>query len=148
MSDTIRKQIVDAFVTVLSTGTTSIVTVTRNREPWWDWDVVKFPGVCVLEGAEKKYRDSFANSTATNSMRAEMEINVLGYVQDFRNDLATKRTDLVRSIENAVAGSTTLNDLTLDVVMQSVESDQGTVDNYAITHNRFMVKYLYNFAST
>jgi hypothetical protein len=148
MADSARKQIIDAIVATLTTGSTGIVTVTTKREPWWEWDVWQFPGVCVLEGPEKKSRFSYPDaSSSIGDMYSELEVNVLGYAQDMRNDLDMKRTDLIRDIEKAISISTTLNDLTLDIIPQTVETDQGTLENYCITHNRYLVKYIYNHAT-
>jgi hypothetical protein len=148
MADSTRKQILDAIVATLTTGSTGIVTVTTKREPWWDWDVWKFPGVCVLEGPEKKSRFSYLDaSSSIGDMYSELEVNVLGYVQDLRNDLEPKRTDLIRDIENGIEKSTTLNDLTLDVINQEVVTDQGMLENQGVVHCKYLVKYIYNHAT-
>jgi hypothetical protein len=148
MADSIRKQITDAFVATLTTGTTGIVTVTDKKEPYWEWDIYKFPGVAVLENTERKSRFCFQGfSTSAGDMQGELEINIIGYAFDMNNDLDAKRTDLIKNIEISVAASTTLNDLTLDVTPTAVETDQGTLENFAIVHCRYMARYLYNHAN-
>ncbi len=149
MADSIRQQILTAFTAAMTTGTTGMVTVDTKRIPWWEWDISKFPAACILEGSERKSRFAYLASTASTEgdMHSELEVNVIGYAFDRGNNLDVKRTDLLRDIENGVRKSTTLNDLTLDIINDSVETDQGTQENWAIVHCKYLAKYIYNHGS-
>lgn len=145
MADSIRKQILDAYVTAL-TASTGISYVSSKIEPWWDWDVSRFPAVCVIDGNENRSRFAYLHPTSED-MYSDYNITVIGYQYDQANDLETKRTDLVRDIEKAIQLSTAINDLTLGNEIVAVETDQGWVDNFSITHCKFVAKYAYNHAT-
>jgi hypothetical protein len=145
MAETIRKQIIDAVVAALRSST-GINYVTTKKEAWWDWDISRLPAVCVTADPEEK-RKRLAYPNSGDDMDAELELDILGYAFDINNDLSVKRTDMIRNIESAIAKSTTLDDLTLDVIPQTVETDQGTLENYCISHSKFLAKYIYNHAA-
>lgn len=145
MADSIRKSIYDAVVTALS-ASTGILHVTRNLEPWWDWPSNKFPGVCVVDGDESKQRFSYLQSTG-GDMYSELEFRILGYERDMNNDLTSKRSTLLQTVETVLQNSSAINDLTLDIIPISVKTDKGEIENFTVTESVFKVKYLYNHAS-
>jgi hypothetical protein len=147
MPDTTRQKVYDAAVYALGSST-GIAYTTKRLDAWWDWPPSRYPGVCVIDGAEDKSRFSFmgAASTDVGDMTGRMELVVHGYCFDPQNDLDGKRSALIRDIEVALTSSTALDDLTLDVTPVAVETDEGVIDNYSLVKCRYLVRYLYNHA--
>ena len=140
-----RESILEAVTTAMHSST-GIVYVSNKREPWWDMDNTKFPAVCILETDENKKRFAYPHPSAED-MYSELVLTILGYQYDNNNDLSVKRTSLIRDIEYAIQGSTGVHDVTKDIINTKVETDNGLIDNYAIVHCRYVVKYVYNHAS-
>jgi hypothetical protein len=145
MSNSLRKQITDAVVTALS-ASSNIAHVTTKREPWWDWDMTYFPGVCVVAQQEEKSRFAYIHPTAED-MHSSFTLEIEGYTWDNANDNATKQTDLIRTIETTIQGSTAVDDLTWDIYPTRVETDQGLIDNYSVAKCEYKVRYIYNHAT-
>jgi hypothetical protein len=140
-----RELIISATVSALS-GSSEINYVTTKKEPWWDWDLNRFPGVCVIANrTDKRQRFSFVGTSG--DMYSELELSIIGYAFDANNDLAVKRTDLIRTIEKTLVNDATLDSITLDMAPTTVETDQGTLDNFCIVHCKYIAKYNYDHTS-
>jgi hypothetical protein len=142
MADSVRRKIIAASITALESSTT-IAYVTTKKEEWWNWDVSKYPGVMVI-ASELDKRQRFAYPNAGEDMYSSMELNCIGYMFDINNDLSVKRTDLIRNIERVLTNNISLMALVNDFVPVTVETDQGTLDNYGIVHCKYIAKYTYN----
>jgi hypothetical protein len=144
-SNSTRWKITNAALIALS-GSSGVESVSNKKQPWWDFNPDKFPHVCILQNEEKKSRFSYPN-TFDKDMYSELELNVIGYCQDRNDTLDVKQTNLIRDIELALEGSTELKDIALDIIPQTVETDQGTLENFSIVHCKYKVKYIYNHAA-
>lgn len=138
-----RSGIYDAVVTKLTATSSAINYVTRKREEWWNWPTSNFPGVCVIDTDESKRRLAFVDAVNPD-MYSEFNLLVIGYERDITNELDTKRANLIAAVESSLAGSTGVNDLTLDIIPVSVKTDDGMIENFCITEQTFRIKYAYN----
>jgi hypothetical protein len=138
----IRQQILSAIKTALS-GSTAFNYVTDRKEQWWDWGQNRYPGVCIVVGDEEDIRFCFSDTT-NSDMQSKMKVNVIGYVFDNRNELATKRSDMISDIETVVENSTAVQDLVQDIVLNTVRTDKGELENFSLVQCEFGLDYLYN----
>jgi len=139
----IRQRILSAINTALS-ASTAIQYVTDKKEQWWDWGQNKYPGVCIVVGDEEDMRFCYTDGANLDDMQSKMRVNVIGYVFDIRNELGTKRSDLISTIETAVANSTGVTDLVEDIVLNKVQTDKGELENFSVINCEFGLDYLYN----
>jgi len=140
-----RKTIIDAVVSACA-GISGVKDASQEFKVWWNLLPHQYPRIIVM--AEETDLERFAYLSSTdNDMQATMNITVTGYVFDEHNDLATKRTDLIKDIETAVVGDSTLSGLVLSVTPGSIRRDNGGLDNYSICDVDFEIEYLYNHAS-
>jgi hypothetical protein len=140
-----RKTIIDAFVSACE-GISGVRGVSQNYETWWEKPAHEFPFITVRDTETTLDRHSYLSS-ADDDMEANLEIVATGYVHDMNNVLATKRTDLIKSIESTVVDDTTLGGLTLSVTPMSINTDDGGIDNYSICDVVFNIQYIYNHSS-
>jgi hypothetical protein len=140
---TLRQQILAAIKAALQ-AETSIQYVTEKKEQWWDWGQNKYPGICIVVGAEEDMRFCFSGTTDLDDMQSKMRVNVIGYVFDKTNNLATKRSALISAIETAVSNDTTVTGLVGDIVLNKVQTDKGELENFSVVNCEFGLDYLYN----
>lgn len=145
MSESKRKQVLDAIVTALE-GISSVKTVTQNYKDTWDNAPHKFPIVIVQDETTEIERFAFLSSSGYD-MRAEIEVSCTCYVHDMNNSLATKRTELASLVESTLVADTALAALVFNIEPVRIETDNGSIDNYSIFDVVFKVEYLYNHAS-
>lgn len=140
---TIREKVLNAVKAALQ-ASTGIQYVTEKKESWWDWPQNKYPGVCIVTGDEEDLRFCYSDTTALMDMRSNMRLNVIGYVFDNLNNLGSKRSDLIGSIEKAVSNSTAVTGLVGDIVLNKVQTDKGELENFSVVNCEFGLDYLYN----
>jgi hypothetical protein len=145
-----RQVVYNAVVSALAGTTSEISYVTKDLEPFWNWNTDKFPGVRVIDMSEEKKPLSYlASSTAVDDMESVITFKVSGYVQDLTNQtLSTQRSALINSIERIVLTDSTLLSKVADIWPVTVETDEGVIDNYAWCEVTFRARYFYNHAAT
>lgn len=141
----IRQQILTAIHNALE-ASAGIAYVTDKKEQWWDWAGNRYPGVCVVCGAENDERFSFPGPSFTD-MNSHMKVNVIGYVFDKTNTLGAKRSALISEIETAVANDSTVTGLVRDIVLTKVQTDKGELENFSVVNCEFDLDYLYSKVS-
>lgn len=145
MPDTIRKQVIDSIIAALD-ASTSIQTVEDNLRSWHDYSAHQFPVVTVLDRDTDINRLSF-HSTGKDK-RAVMSVLTRGYVFDQNNNTATKRANLIKTIQTVLeTGSTTMSALIFDIDDTVIETDDGIQDNFSVFDITYNVTYLYNHNS-
>ena len=140
-----RSAIYDAMVTALTAATTAVSYVTRDLEPWWDWGPDKFPAVRVIDQTEAKGPLAYPDATAQD-MEGMVEFGVSGYVRDTATStgLADKRTALISDIESVIMSSAGVSAVVADIWPVAVETDEGTIENFAWCEVTFRARYFYN----
>ena len=140
---TIRKQIIDAFVTAID-GIAGINKVTTDITIYSGDDAGDYPKVLVT--ASKPEVEIFAYDHPTADDReARMEVSISGIVHNINS--ANIRGDLdaiMEDIEQAVETSSTLAGLTTECHLLSDEIDEDLDQNYGIFSAVYFVEYLYN----
>jgi len=141
--DTVRKQVIDAIISVLD-ASTSITTVEDNLRSWHDYSAHQFPVVTVIDRDTDVSRFSF-RSTGGMDKKAIMEVLTRGYIFDQNNNTATKRANLIKEIQTKLeTGSTTMSALIFDIDDITIETDAGIQDNFSVFDITYNVTYLYN----
>ncbi len=146
MADSKRKQIVDAFVSAVD-GTTGVGTVTQDEETWAQADLQDY-ALCFVNAQKPEVARAYFEHPTAADMEATMEINVSG--QSLSQYGSTKRTDvdtLMKAIEQAIVGDSTLAGLCLDVTLQSDTIDIGSSENLGFFYLEYVVVYQYNHAT-
>jgi uncharacterized protein YuzB (UPF0349 family) len=142
VTNSMRWQIVDAVKNALSSST-GIGSVSDKREPWWDFNPTQMPHVFVVENTEERSRFSFPDSVS-DDMHALLNLNIEGYCYSNTDDQDDVRMALIRDIEVAIQNSTSVKDVTWEIVPTDVTADKGVIDNYCLVHCKYRAEYLYN----
>ncbi len=143
MPDPIRKQLIDKTIAALS-ALTSITTVSESIKHWEELDKNGFPYSFPIDTDEEK--DFF---TLTQSTGADMESNltilVTSMVYSRKNATRDARCNLIRDIEQALVTSTAMQSVSgfLTIQPTRVVTDKGTIPNYSVWDQEFMIRYIY-----
>ena len=149
MANSIRHQIMDAVVTALEgirivDGYESDVRyVSENWEGHQQIDMKKLPALFPIDTNETKVVDAIGIG-ATDDSVSELTVNVTGVVFDRTNTTRLKRTNLLRDVEKALRNDTSLAALIVSIVPDEVTTDQGTIPNYSIWDQSFIITYSYS----
>lgn len=143
MADSIRKQVIDSIIAVLN-NSTGITTATDTLKNQWDYLAHEFPVATVLDRDTDIMRLQF-KSNSLDDKEADMGTVVRLYVHDNNNVLALKRTNVIRDVQKAIeAGSTTMNALIFDFADETIQTDDGVIDNYSMIDIVYKITYHYN----
>lgn len=143
MADSIRKQVVDSIAEALS-ASTGTNTVSTNLKSWGQYSAYQFPIATVIDRDTDIERLSFRHDT-NDDKTATMMVTVRGYVFDKGNILDVKRTNLIRDIQKTIeTGSPNMTALIFDIMDNSIETDEGLIDNYSIFDIMYDITYHYN----
>jgi len=106
----------------------------------------KLPACFPIDTDERKGWESMAG-TSTTDMRGELTVLVTSVVfhpQDITRQL---RTDLLRDVEKAIVNDSTLGGLAMMIEPQDVITDKGTIPNFSVFDQEFLITYFYNSES-
>jgi hypothetical protein len=141
-----RKTVIDAVVTGLGMST-DIFGVERALEPPSWWNEGNFPGVTLIFRPAEVDRIAFPHATA-DDMEARMPVEVRGYTKDTKGgNLEAHKAILLDAIETQLKSSTNISAVTMDVEIETVETDRGQLENHGICSVSAVVVYHYNHNS-
>ncbi len=149
MANSVRHQIMDAVIAALKGITkangyqTNVKRVSEKLENHEQISKSDFPAVFPIDTDEKRAWVLIGATTDAN-LEAELTILVTCNVYDRFNCTRQQRTDLMRDVEKAVMNDTTLGALIIDIEPKGVVTDQGTIPNYSIWDQQYMITYRYN----
>ena len=151
MADSVRHQIMDAIIAALE-GITKAggyeTDVKYVSESYLGYEVIsksKLPACFPIDTDERKGWESLAG-TSTTDMRGELTVVVNSVVFHPQDATRQLRTDLLRDVEKAIVNDSTLGGLALMIEPQSVVTDKGTIPNFSIFDQEFLITYLYDSA--
>jgi hypothetical protein len=104
------------------------------------------PALMVIDADERRRWESMAASS-TQDMRGELSIVVSCVVFDKDNSTRSARLALMKDVEMCLMNDATLGALILDIAPTDIVTDKGTVPNYSIWDQSFMIRYFYNSAN-
>lgn len=143
MADSIRKQVIDSIVAAIG-NSTGITTATDELKSWYDYLPHQFPVATVLDRDTEINRLQF-KSTGQNDKEAVMDTLIRLYLQDNNDLLTAKRTNAIRDIQLTMEnGSTSMDALIFDIKDETIETDEGIIDNYSMVDIVYKVTYFYN----
>ena len=152
MANSVRHQIMDAVTDALegikiADGYQSDVRkVSENFEGHQQIAMRELPAVFPLDTNETKIVDAIGIG-ATDDSVSELTVNCTCVVFDRTNTTRLKRTNLLRDVEKALRNDTSLAALIVSIVPDEVTTDQGTVVNYSIWDQSFIITYSYSSTS-
>jgi hypothetical protein len=146
MAESVRKQIVDAFVAAIR-GVSVIGKVTTDRRAYTADGIDDYPKVHVGSEKPEVERAYYPHPTSPD-MHAMMEISVEGVVQNItKSSIAGELDTLMQAVEQAIVGDETLTGLVLDIILASDEIVEDLDQGYGIFSGVYQVEYLYNHNS-
>uniref|UniRef100_A0A6M3L3L7 Tail protein n=1 Tax=viral metagenome TaxID=1070528 RepID=A0A6M3L3L7_9ZZZZ len=148
MADSIRNQILDAVIAALgaitagATYNRTVNYVSEDLVHWEKLDKNKFDAAFPLDLSETD--EQFAlYSTATNDIKATLEIMVTYYIWSGVATTRQARGDAVRDVKKALLNDATILGLVLDIRPMGTEPVVIT-DHYSVLEIRFEADYLYD----
>ena len=112
----VRQQIREAFGTACTSLTTTGANVFQSRI--YPMEKAKLPGLCIYSLAETS--DDFETGGASRLITRSLTMRVEGYADDNTN-LDDKLDTISAEVETAVAGSSTIDNLIIDLKLVSTE---------------------------
>jgi len=149
VANSIRHQIMDAVIDALEAITTgggyqtNVAYVSEVYQGYQELDLKKTPAVFPIDTDEQKRVDAIGVGT-TDEMVSELTIACTCIVHDRTNDTRLKRTNLIRDVEKALMNNTALAALIEYIAPIDVVTDHGTIPNYSIWDQSFMITYIYD----
>jgi len=150
-ADSIRRQILSATVTALRGITkangyqTDVKYVSETYTGYETVSKSKLPACFPIDTDEERSWEALED-TSTTDMRAELTILVTSVVHDPQNVTRLQRTNLLRDVEKALLNNAALGALIHEIEPQSVVTDKGTIPNFSIFDQEFIITYFYNSA--
>jgi len=151
MADSKRHQVVDAVITALegitkAKGYKTDIGMVSDR--WQSHEQIPkkdLPAAFPIDIDEK--RSPVVMPTDDNlDIEAALELLVSVVVYDKNDDTRQQRTDLMRDIEKAILNNDALDALILYIEPTGVVTDRGTVPNFSIWDQSYVITYRYNSA--
>lgn len=149
MADSTRSQIVDGVLSALSV--VSSFWVSETLQHWEETAKSHYPiAGYVTDHDEQWAAMSLFGGDPSDDVKATLMFTVTCYC--YRNDndgreLRRLRTNLIRDVNAALEGGTTLMSLVLDLRPMRIVSDRGIIKNFSIFDYEFEVDYLYAHAT-
>jgi len=148
LPDSERSQIVDGIISALTA--VSSLWISETLQHWEETPKSHYPIAAYVTDHDEHW-EPFAvyGGDEHDDVKATLFFTVTCYCYRSDNDgreLRRLRTDLIRDINAALEGGTTLMGLVLDLRPMRIVSDQGIVKNYSIFDMEFEADYLYAHA--
>jgi len=152
MANSVRQQImsaVTAALTAIVAGSTYVSTVAHVSEslpegPVQDIDLSKVPA-CFPIDADETRQPALVGDDEDN-MEGRLTVLVTCVVYSATNSTRQARNDLMRDVEKALLGDSTLASLIVDIEPSKVTTDKGVIPNFSVWDQEFLVAYRYNRA--
>jgi len=149
VADSERSQIVDGIISALAA--VSSLHVSETLVHWEEVPKQYYPISAFVTDHDENW-DAFAlfGGDAHDDVKSTLFFTVTCYCYRSDNDgreLRRLRTDLIRDVNAALEGGTTLMSLVLDMRPMRIVSDRGIVKNYSIFDMEFEADYLYAHAT-
>jgi len=144
--ESVRHQIMDAVIAALEGITsangysTDVAMVSESIKHWEEIDKDDFPCCFPIDADEKKEWASFGG---TSDLEGNLTIIVTSMVYSTTNTTRTARTNLIRDVEKAILNDSTLAALILNIAPVRVVTDRGTIPNYSVFDQEFLITYRY-----
>jgi hypothetical protein len=136
----LRSQVMDKVISALD----SISTMHYVSEVFQNYDAVDprhFPCCFPIDTNEEHEQFTIGD---TSQIMARLNIVVTVYVFSAVGETRRTRTDLIMAINKALLNDSALEEIVLDIQPISVQTDQGTIENYSLWNQEFEITYLYN----
>ena len=149
MANSIRHQIMDAVIAALNaitagaTYNSTVKYVSEAFEGYQEIDIKNLPAVFPIDTDETRSPGAIGAGGADDT-ESELKIVCTCMVYNPRNTTRQARTDLMRDVEKALVNDTSLAALISSIEPSEVTTDQGTIPNYSIWDQTFIITYYYN----
>jgi len=141
-----QKSILDAIETALE-GITGVNKVTQQFEVWNQADPQDYSTLYIHAKKPEAERIAYLHPTS-DDMMATMDVIVEGSTySQYESQIASVLDTLMVNVEKAIIGSTTVNDLVIDITLNEDEFMSSVSERYGLFSATYVVEYYYNHNS-
>lgn len=136
----IRSNVMDKVVSALD-RISAVRYVSEKFQNYDEVDPKYFPCCFPIDTNEEHEQMTIGDSS---KIMARLNIVVTVYIYSPVGETRRARTDLIMAINEAMLNDALLEELVLDIQPVSVQTDQGTIENYSLWNQEFEITYIYN----
>lgn len=141
-----QKQILDAIETALE-SVSGVNKVTQDFDAWNKADPQDYSTLYIHGKKPEVERLAYSHPTS-DDMRAMMDVIIEGNIYErYESDTAATLDLLMKNVETAIIGSSTLDSLVVDITLSEDEFVSSVADRYGLFSATYVVEYYYNHLS-